>query len=77
MTGRRALRPIPEGIDSERLVGGSGALLFSSPALGNKPRDNADYRQNQNHSHPDSGLEDVSDDLTTSQGQSRKEQQDE
>jgi hypothetical protein len=52
----------------------SGALLFSAPALGDNPGDNSDYRDDQNDSHPNSGLEDVSDDLTASQSQSRKEQ---
>jgi hypothetical protein len=49
-----------------------GGLPFSGLAPGNKPDDNSDYEHDQNYSHPDSGLEDISNHLTASQGHSRK-----
>src|SRR5919106_1233655 len=39
----------------------------SASGLGNHPDDNADYPDNQNRSYPDSGLENVSDQLTAHQ----------
>jgi hypothetical protein len=49
-----------------------GPFLFSGLAPGNKPDDSPDYQHDQNYSHPDSGLKDISDHLTASQAQSRK-----
>lgn len=49
-------------------------LLFSGPALGNHPDDEPDHQDDEDYSDPDSGLEDVHDQVTTSQGNSRKEQ---
>jgi len=46
---------------AKRLGGRCRALLFSAPAFGNNPADNRHYHEDQNYSHPDSGLEDVSD----------------
>jgi hypothetical protein len=49
-------------------------LRFSGAAPGHQPDDKPDYTNNQKYSHPDSCLEDISDDLTASQGQIEKEQ---
>ena len=47
-------------------------LLFSSFTPGKKPDDNPNYQNYQEYSRPDSGLEDISDHLTASQGHTRK-----
>jgi hypothetical protein len=57
---------------TEGLMRRLGALPFSGLAPGNKPDDNPDYQHHQNYAHPDSGLENISDHLTASQGHSRK-----
>jgi hypothetical protein len=61
-----------EAGEEVRLMRRLGTLLFSGLAPGNKPDDNPDYQHDQNYSHPDSGLKDISDHLTASQGHSRK-----
>ena len=48
------------------------SIPFLGLAAGNKPDDNPDYQNDQEYSGPDSSLEDISDRLTTSQGQSGK-----
>jgi hypothetical protein len=48
------------------------ATAFSGLAPRNKPDDNPDYKNDENCSHPDSSLEDISDHFAASQGYSRK-----
>jgi len=43
-----------------------GELLLSTRAPDQKPYDKRDYPNQQKHSHPDTGFENVSDDFTPS-----------
>jgi hypothetical protein len=48
------------------------AALISPSTLRNQPDDNPYYRNDQNRSDPNSGLENISDHLTTAQSYRRK-----
>jgi hypothetical protein len=51
------------------------SIPFLRLALGKKPDDKPNYKNDQEYSRPDSGLEDISDHLTASQGHSTKKKE--
>jgi hypothetical protein len=53
------------------------SIPFLGLAPGDKPDDNPDYQNDHEYSRPDSGLEDISDHLTASQGHRKKQKYEE